>query len=64
MNEKILKPNIDFKQESEIYKNMYLKLFNSVTNALTTLDEKDDVFKISHILKEAQRECEEIYIAA
>ena len=64
MNERILNPNIDFKQEAELYKNMYLKLFNSVTDALTALDEKDDAFKLSHILKQAQRECEEMYITA
>ena len=46
-----------------MYKNMYLKLFNSVTDALTTLDEKEDAFKTSRILKQAQRECEEMYIA-
>lgn len=63
MKNKILNPNIDFKQEAEMYKNMYMKLFNSVTDALISIEEKDDVFSASHILKQAQRECEEIYIA-
>ena len=63
MKQNVLTPNIDFKQEAQVYKNMYLKLFNSITDALTTLDEKDDIFKMAHILKQAQCECEEIYIA-
>ena len=63
MKQNILTPHIDFKQESEMYKSMYLKLFNSVADALTVLDEKGDVFKASYILKQAQRECEEIYIS-
>ena len=46
-----------------MYKNMYLKLFNSVTDALTALNEKDDVFRASYILKQAQIECEGMYIA-
>ena len=63
MNKGIIKPNMDFKQEAEMYKSMYFKLFNAVTDALTTLDEKDDIFKMSYILKQAQCECEEIYIS-
>lgn len=63
MKNNIVNPNMDFKHKAEIYKNMYLKLFNSVTDALITLYEKDDVFKMAHILKQAQCECEEIYIA-
>lgn len=61
MDEKFLKPNLDFKQEAEMYKNIYLKLFNAVTDALTALNEKDDVSKVSYILKQAQCACEEIY---
>ena len=63
MAENIIKPNIDFKQEAQMYKNMYVTLFNSVTDALTIIGEKNDTFKSSNILKQAQRECEEIYIA-
>ena len=63
MAEKIITPNIDFKQEAEMYKNMYLKLFNCTTEALTSLDEKDDKSGASYILKRAQIDCEEIYIA-
>ena len=63
MDNHIIKPNIDFKQEADMYKSMYLKLFNSVTDALKLLDENDNIFKASHILKQAQLDCEEIYIA-
>lgn len=62
MKQNVLTPNIDFKEEAEMYKSLYHKMFNSVTDALTTLDEKDDIFKMAYILKQAQRECEEIYI--
>ena len=64
MTKDTLNPNIDFKQEAEMYKSMYIKLFNSVTDALTALDKNSDFFKLSCILKYAQSECEEIYIAA
>ena len=65
MEGKISEQNMDLKQhEAETYKNMYLKLVNSVTNALKVLDEKDDSFKASYILKQAQLVCEEIYISA
>ena len=63
MKDNVLKPNIDFKQEAEMYKKMYMKLFGSVTDALAVLDEKDDVFRASYILKQAQRDCEEIFIS-
>ena len=63
MNERNLKPNMDFNQEAKMYRNMYLKLFGSVTDALTALDEKDDTLRASYILKMAQIACEEIYIA-
>jgi hypothetical protein len=42
----------------KLYKKMYLKLFNAVTNAL---EEKDINIKDS-ILRKAQQDCEEIYI--
>ena len=64
MDEKISQENVNLKQEVEIYKNMYLKLFNSVTDALGVLDEKGDSAEVSDILKQAQLECEEIYISA
>ncbi|MEI3085877.1 MAG: hypothetical protein V8S87_07705 [Oscillospiraceae bacterium] len=45
-------------EESGIYKKMYLKLFNAVTDAL----EEKDREKSDEILKKAQCDCEEIYI--
>ena len=63
MNKGVLKTNADLEQEAEMYKALYLKLFNRVTDALTALDEKDDKSGASYILKRAQMECEEIYIA-
>ena len=45
----------------EIYKKMYFAVFNSVTDALTALDEGDcDAAK--SILQYAQSKAEEIYI--
>ena len=42
----------------KLYKKMYLKLFNAVTNAL---EEKDINIK-DNILRKAQQDCVEIYI--
>lgn len=44
--------------ESELYKKMYLRLFNAVTDAL----EETDVNIKDGILRKAQQDCEEIYI--
>lgn len=62
MKQNILTPNIDFKQDAEMYKNMYLTLFNRTTDAITALSENGDIAKALHILKQAQGECEEIYV--
>ncbi len=43
-----------------IYKKMYLRLFNSITDVL----EVNDIDVIKEKLKEAQIEAEEIYISA
>lgn len=51
----VLKYNDD---ESELYKKMYLRLFNAVTDAL----EETDVNIKDGILRKAQQDCEEIYI--
>lgn len=45
-------------KEYELYKKMYLKLFNAVTDAI----EEMDYDKKNYILRKAQQDCEEIYI--
>ena len=42
------------------YKTMYYHLFNAVTDALEQIDERDTT---AEILRQAQCECEEIYIS-
>lgn len=42
------------------YQSMYLQLFNAVTDALETMDEESGA---AEKLRQAQRECEEIYIS-
>jgi hypothetical protein len=44
--------------ECKLYKKMYLRLFNAVTDAL----EETDVNIKDSILRKAQQVCEEIYI--
>ncbi len=44
-----------------IYKKMYLRLFNRITDALNKLEENDPSAAIE-ILKKAQIETEEMYI--
>ena len=48
---------------SELYKDLYLSLFNNITDALDALG-KHDTDKCSYILREAQKKCEELYISA
>lgn len=45
----------------EIYKSMYLHLFNIVTDALITLPADSNA---AALLRQAQADCEEIYIGA
>ena len=45
------------------YKSLYFMLFNSVTDALTALENFEGV-KCRHILMDAQKKCEELYISA
>lgn len=45
-----------------VYKQMYLKLFNAVTDALTQLEENGSLIDAINILKQAQIDCEEIYL--
>ena len=45
------------------YKNLYLKLFNSVTDGINALENFDGV-KALQILKQAQIDCEELYISS
>lgn len=42
------------------YQSMYLHLFNAVTDALEGMDEESAP---AEMLRQAQQECEEIYIA-
>lgn len=44
-----------------VYRKMYLHLFNAVTDALTELEQFDYNKATSH-LKQAQIECEALYI--
>lgn len=44
------------------YKQMYLTLFNAVTDALEVLHKEGNIFQADLILSEAQRKCEELYI--
>lgn len=46
----------------EIYKEMYLHLFNAVTDAIECLPLRPDA--VRELLIETQRECEEMYIEA
>lgn len=50
-----------YDEEHMIYKKMYLKLFNIVTDAVDII--KENPLKAKELLENAQRECEEIYIA-
>jgi len=45
----------------EIYKKMYLKLFNAVSDALSLINKTE---KAAKLLKEAQQTCEELYMSA
>ena len=45
----------------EIYKKMYLRLFNAVTDALEAIQNKEDA---AAVLIKAQQDCEEMYINA
>lgn len=45
----------------ELYKELYLYLFNKVTDAISSVD-AGDVEKVKDILREAQIKCEEMYI--
>ena len=47
--------------EKELYKKMYLQLFNRVTDALTAL-ERQDADRAANILYTAQKTCEQLYI--
>lgn len=47
--------------EKELYKKMYLQLFNRVTDALTAL-EGQDADRAANILYTAQQTCEQLYI--
>ena len=44
-----------------VYKNIYLNLFNAVTDAIQALD-SNDCDKARQILVDAQRKCEDTYI--
>ena len=44
-----------------VYQNIYLKLFNAVTDAIRELDGKKP-YKARQILVDAQRDCEDTYI--
>ena len=46
-----------------IYKKMYLKLFNSVTDAINALRRADSA-EAKRLLTAAQRECEELFMNA
>jgi hypothetical protein len=46
-----------------VYKNMYYKLFNAITDALNVL-EQDDTEKAREVLITAQQTAEELYIEA
>ena len=48
-------------QFDDDYRKMYLKLFNAVTDAVVQL-EKQNYGVAAQILKDAQTECEEIFI--
>ncbi len=48
----------NLENENELYKKMYYRLFNSVTDAL----EKDSLSEIKFLLKKAQVETNEMYI--
>ena len=45
----------------EVYKRMYLHLFNRVTDALSLLNE-GQICQAKQLLVEAQQNCENIYI--
>ena len=45
----------------DIYKEMYLKLFNAVTDSIKEI-EKHNYMRAKFLLEVAQAECEEIYI--
>ena len=47
-------------QEEKIYKDMYLRLFNAVSDALELLEKEPG--RAVFMLKAAQQECEEMYI--
>ena len=44
-----------------VYQNIYLKLFNAVTDAIRELDGKNPD-KARQILVDAQRKCEDVYM--
>lgn len=44
------------------YKQMYLLLFNAVTDTIEVLHNEANIFKAALILSEAQCQCEELYI--
>ena len=49
-------------QEELIYKKMYLKLFNAVSDALLVLEAEP--VAAEEMLKQAQLECEELFLDA
>ncbi len=61
----LMSPRIKIKGTLKmVYKEMYLKLFNAVTDALAEIDENFNIVNAVHILKKAQFDCEEIYLSA
>lgn len=48
----------DSNNDYELYKKMYLKMFNAITDVL----QEQDVEKKDILLRKAQMECEEIFI--
>ena len=55
------------KRVAAYYKDMYLSLFNDVTDAIGEIEEAEENEKVERareILIRAQQDCEEIYISA
>jgi hypothetical protein len=58
-----------FAGDDKLYKKMYLSLFNEVTEVIEVLRQTDDppqnrVTAAQALLRNAQRECEDIFIEA
>lgn len=47
----------------EIYKEMYLKLFNAVTDSVAEIENKNYI-RAKFLLEKAQAECEEMFVEA